>query len=250
MLGACATQEPIVQDPLDYLRVGVDPKTEADAIAEELGRNGFAIGLRFEEPGYVALGAERGPDAIVRVISSRGVVLSVQAPDVRWPERLSVELSPGPRPDFNRDGQKDVVVRFRERDRTCLGWLEVDAEGFAIEVFRPRAEWGEAPCVLEIDPTQPRLVLEVDVPGSQPPDARVRMPVIAQGRRWVVDESSASEELWKREIESREQALQAAERRGDTLTVSRLREELGWLDQLRNAQAPVLQPADDGEEAR
>ncbi len=250
LLGACAKQEPVVQDPLDYLRVGVEPQAEADAIARELGRNGFTLGLRFEEPGYVALDAVRGPDAIVRVISSRGVVLSVQAPDVRWPERLSVALAPGPRPDFNGDGQSDVLVRFRERERTCLGWVEVDSEGFAIEVFRPRAEWGEAPCVVEIDPAGPGLLLELTVPGAQPLDARVRVPLSAQGRRWSIDESAEGEEHWKREVEAREKALMAAEVRGDTASVSRFRQELGWLDQLRNAEAPVLEPADDGEEAR
>jgi hypothetical protein len=250
LLVACAKQDPVVQDPLDYLRVGVDPKAEADAITRELGRNGFTLGLRFEEPGYVALDAVRGPDAIVRVISSRGVVLSVQAPDVRWPERLSVELAPGPRPDFNRDGQADVLVRLRERDRTCLGWVEVDSEGFAIEVFRPRPEWGEDPCVVKIDPAGPGLLLEVSVPGTQPLDARVRMPLAAHGRRWSIDESAEGEERWKREVEAREKARMAAEVRGDTATVSRLRQELDWLDQLRNAEAPVLEPADDGEKAR
>lgn len=250
LLAACAQEELPVQDPLDYLRVGVDPSAEADTMVDELRRNGFEIGRRFDEPGYVALDAANGPEAIVRIVSSRGVVLSAQAPDVRWPERLWVELAPGPRPDFDRDGQGDVVVALRERDRTCLGWVEVDSEGFAVEVFRPRTEWGEAPCIVEIDPTWPRLLLEVTVPNASVPASRVRLPVKVQARRWVLDDSAAGKARWEVEIKQRQKALEVSEARGDSTAASRLRAELAWLDQLRNAPEPVLEPADDGEEAR
>ena len=248
VLLACAKQEPPAQDPLDYLRVGVDPKEEADTIIEDLRRHGYDIGQRIDEPGYVAFDAASGGEATVRVVTRRGVALSVDAPDVRWPERLWVELAPDPRPDFDRDGQRDVVVAMRERDRTCLAWAEVDRQGFASEVFRPRTDWGDAPCVLEIDPRRPRLLLEVSVPGT--PAARVRIPVMANARTWVLDDSAAGRQRWEQEIAQRQQALEVREMQGDEPSAAMLRAELAWLEQLRNAPEPVLEPADDGEEAR
>jgi len=53
-----------------------------------------------------------------------------------------------------------------------------------------------------------------------------------------------------REREQREEALRSAESRNDVSTIERLRVELGWLDQLRKAEDPVLEPASDVEEAR
>jgi len=246
---ACAQPEP-VQDPLDYLRVGVDPRVEADAIIEDLRAHGFQIGRRIDERDFVAFDAFRGPDSSVRVVTSRGPGLSMQVPDARWPERLWVELGPDPRPDFDRDGRGDVVVAIRERERTCLAWAEVDANGFVSEVFRPSFEWGEAPCVIEIDPSWPRLLLEVSVPDSPAPNARVRFPVKATARSWVLDESPSASARWEHETERRKQTLEKAEARGDLATVERLRAELAWLERLRKAEEPVLEPAGDGEEAR
>jgi hypothetical protein len=246
---ACAKPEP-VQDPLDYLRIGVDPREEAEAIVEDLRVHGFTIGHRINEREYVAFDAVRGPDSTVRVVTSRGPTLSMQVPDVRWPGRLWVELGPDPRPDFDRDGQGDIVVAIRERERTCLAWAQVDPNGFVSEVFRPSSDWGDSPCVLEIDANWPRILLEVSVPDSPVPDARVRFPVKATARTWVLDDSPSASAHWDREIEHRQQALEEADARGDLPTAERLRVELAWLEQLRKAKEPVLEPASDGEEAR
>jgi hypothetical protein len=246
---ACARPEP-VQNPLDYLRIGVDPRQEADAIIEDLRLHGFTIGRRIDERGFVAFDAVRGPDSTVRIVTWRGPAFSIQVPDARWPGRLWVELGPDPRPDFDRDGQRDVVVAIRERERTCLAWAQVDADGFVSEVFRPSAHWGGRPCVLEIDATWPRLLLEVSVPDSPAPDARVRFPVKATARSWVLDDSPSASARWDSEIEHRKQALNEAETRGDLSTAERLRVELSWLERLRKAKEPVLEAAEDGEEAR
>jgi hypothetical protein len=248
MFAACAKTEPITQNPLDYLRVGVDPREEADAIIADLRRHGFAVGHRIDESSYVAFDARSGGDTTVRVVSSRGVALLVQAPDVRWPDRLWVELLPDLRPDFDRDGQPDVVVAMHERDRTCLAWATVSREGFASEVFRPKVEWGNSPCVLEIDPSGLRLVLEVSVPDI--PDARVRLPIKASASDWNLDDSASAMARWEREIAERRRALELSEMRGDVRNAERIRAELAWLARLRAAPAPVLEAADDGEEAR
>ncbi len=249
VLVGCATTAP-VQDPLDYLRVGVEPRAEANAIIEDLRQHGFTIGRRIEERGYVAFDATKGPDSTVRLVTTRGPSLAMRVPDVRWPERLWLELAPDPRPDFDRDGQRDLVVLIRERGRFCMAWAQVDSEGFVSEVFRPQPDWGESPCVVEIDPSWPRLVLEVSVPGSRAPEARVRFPVTASARGWSLDESPSAVARWNRELDERKQALDEAEGKGDLAGAERLRAELDWLEQLRKGKEPVLEPAGDGEEAR
>ncbi len=248
MIG-CAKSEQ-VQDPLDYLRIGVDPRQEANAIIEDLRNHGFTLGRRIDERYYVAFGAKRGPDSTVRVVTSRGPALSIQVPDVRWLEWLWVELAPDPRPDFDRDGQRDIVVAIRERGRTCLVWAQVSPEGFVSEVFRPSPDWGELPCVIEIDPSWPRLLLEVTVPGAPTRDARVRFPVRATVRGWTPDDSPSVVADWDREIEKRKRALGDAETRGDSPAAARFKAELEWLERLRKGGDAVLEPAGDGEEAR
>jgi len=248
MIG-CAKSEP-VQDPLDYLRIGVDPQEESIAVIEDLRRHGYTIGRRIEEPGYVAFDAVNGAYSTVRVVTTRGPSLSLQVPDVRWPERRWLELAPDPRPDFDRDGRRDVVVAIRERTRTCLAWVQVNLDGFVAEVFRSNRDWGESPCVIEVDPNWPRLLLEVSVPGATSAEARVRVPVRATARSWVLDDSPSAVVHWDRQIERRKQALEEANKRGDARSSDRLESELDWLEQLRKAKEPVLEPAGDGEEAR
>jgi len=248
VLAACAKAGPAAQNPLDYLQVGVDPRQEADAIIADLRRHGFVVGRRIDESSYVAFDAKSDGDSTVRVITSRGVALLVESPDARWPERLWVELAPDLRLDFDQDGERDIVVAMRERDRTCLAWAAISRDGFASEVFRPQAEWGESPCVLEIDLSGLRLVLEVTVPNAR--EARVRLPIQASGRDWVVDDSASAAAQWEQAMEQRREALKLAELRGDARGADRIRAELAWLARLRAAPEPVLEPADDGEEAR
>lgn len=258
-LVACAKPEP-VQDPLGYLQIGVDPRVEGLAVLRHLESDGYKIGRRIDESRYFAFDAAHGPDSTVRIVTARGPALSLQTPDVRAPHRARVALAPDPRPDFDRDGERDVVMTIQELDRTCLAWVQVDAQGFVSAVFRPHAEWGEAPCVIEVDPSWPRLLLEVSVPDLPMPNARVRIPVQAAARDWMVDDSPSAQNWWEREIRQRETALAAAESAADPIVIERLRAELAWIEHLRptkeSADAgvpetePVLEAAGDGEEAR
>ena len=226
----------------------------------DLESEGYQIGRRIEESRYFAFDAARGPDSTVRIVTERGPALSLETPDVRAPYRARVALALDPRPDFDRDGELDVVMMIRELDRTCLAWVQVDAQGFVSAVFRPHAEWGDAPCVIEIDPSWPRLLLEVSVPDPPVPNARVRIPVHAAVRGWMIDDSPSAQSRWEREIQRRETALTAAESSADPAVVERLRAELAWIEHLRPTTEsrdagvpetePMLEAAGDGEEAR
>ena len=258
-LSACAKPE-AVQDPLEYLRVGVDPRIEGLAVMRDLESDGYRIDRRIDEPRYFAFDATRRPNSTVRIITARGPALSLQTPDVRAPHRAEVALAPDPRPDFDRDGHPDILIVMREPDRTCLAWVEVDAEGFVSSVFRPQTEWGERPCVIEVDRTWPRLLVEVSVPDPPTGNARVSILVRASVRDWVIDDSPSAQRRWEREIQRRETALVAAESAADSVTVERLRAELAWIERLRRSEEsvdagvlemePVLEAAGDGEEAR
>ncbi|MDH3728092.1 MAG: hypothetical protein OER77_11230, partial [Myxococcales bacterium] len=231
-LAACIKPEP-VQDPLEYLRIGVDPRVEALAVMRNLENDGYRVGRRIDEPRYFAFDAARRPDSTVRIITARGPALSMQTPDVRAPHQAQVTLAPDPRPDFDHDGQRDILIAIHERDRTCLAWVQVDVEGFVSAVFRPQGEWGDAPCVIEVDPTWPRLLLEVSVPNQFVPNARVNIPVRARVRDWVIDDSPSAQGSWERELERRETALAAAASAADSITVERLRAEVAWIEHLR-----------------
>ena len=259
LLAACARRDPVL-DPLDYLRIGVDPNTEAHEVMRDLERHGYSIVHRIDEPRFFAFEAVRGSESTVRILTGRGPSFAIQTPDVRALHRTRVALDPSLRPDYDSDGQSDVVIEIHERDRTCLAWVAVDAEGFVSEVFRPAPEWGDAPCVTGIDRNRPSLVLEVSVPGEPDPLARVKIPVRAVARGWQIDESPSALEFWKRERERRRAAIEEASARDDQATIQRLSAELAWLTRLLDPEPPsdggvredepVLEPAGDGEKAR
>ena len=147
-------------------------------------------------------------------------------------------------------GERTEPVVAARRPVALAVTAQVDRDGFATEVFRPKIEWGDAPCVIEIDPLSPELLLEVSVPDARRTDARVRLPIRAEARSWTLDDSPRAVERWDREIAERRKALEALDPQKNTTAAERLQSELEWLEQLRNGIAPVLEPADDGEEAR
>jgi hypothetical protein len=257
-VASCAKAE-AVQDPLDYLRIGVDPRAEAREVVRDLERHGYRIGRRIEEPRYVAFEASSGPDSTVRILTTRGPAFAIHSPDVRTPRRVRVGLASIDQPDSDGDGQRDVVVAIEEIDRTCFAWLEVDDSGFVSEVFRPESSWGEAACLLHIDPRGARLVLEVTVPGASGLGARVKVPIRTGTEGWTIDHSPSATDRWEHETRLRKLALDAAKSAGDVSAIERLETELGWIERLRAPREsdegvaspePVLEPTGDGEEAR
>lgn len=262
-LAACAAPEAPVQDPLDYLRVGVNPEAEVDAIIADLERHGYVLGRKVVEDRYAAFGATRGPDSTVRVVTARGPSFAAQTPDVRAPRRVRLSLAPEPRPDFNGDGVPDIVIASREVERTCLVWLQVPDDGFVTPVFQPDPAWGDLPCVVDLDPVARRVLLEVTVPASASATARVIAPVRLDANGWNLDDGESAQAHWTREVERRRTLRDAAVASGEQALVGRLDAELAWIDHLhREPDSPnastgvvpssdgVLEAADDGQEAR
>jgi len=179
LLASCAPSNPPF-DPLDYLAAGVDPAEEADRVALQLGRAGFVVDRRLEGGGAVALAARRRRDgaSAVRVVTRRGVVVALDAPDVRHPGRLAVRLPEAAR--FERrelDGYVELPVEVVS-DVVCTAVVVVDAGGFVRELTRdenphpnegcypeePETEDDEEPALEEGDE-----IIDEASPGS--PDA-------------------------------------------------------------------------------
>ena len=260
---ACAVPEQPAQDPLDYLQVGVNPEAEADAVIADLERHGYVLGHKVVEDRYTAFGATRGPDSTVRVVTSRGPSFAAQTPDVRAPRRVRVTLAQEPRPDFDGDGVRDIVVASKEMRRTCLLWLQVAPEGFVATVFQPDTAWGDLPCVIDIDPRAERLFLEVTVPASATAVSRVTIPIRRDHTGWIIDDGAEADAHFSKEVDRRNAMREAAAEAKDEALVARIDAELAWIRRLRERSgAPeaaegvvpdsdgVLEAADDGEEAR
>ncbi|MEM7138720.1 MAG: hypothetical protein AAF500_19240 [Myxococcota bacterium] len=259
---SCAEPEP-VQDPLDYLRVGIDPSAEANEVIVDLQRAGYTLGRKVVGTRYAAFGAARGADSTVRILTSRGPSFVLETPDVRTPRRVRVALAPDPWPDFDDDGEPEVVVESREFGRTCLLLLEVGTEGFVARAFAADRSWGDAPCVLALFERPARLRLEVRVPGARSKDGRVVIPLREVGGDWVIDRTREGTEYWDAEVQGRHRARAEALDGGLVSVVERIDAELAWIDHIRAlpeggeaseagvpAGDPVLEPAGDGEEAR
>ena len=248
-LGVCLTgcnKSQPAPDPLQYLRVGVDPHEEGEAAASAMAASGFTIEQETRGERYYAFDAWRAGESEARVITERGTVLALRAPDLRDLRRQRVALKPGAELDFDGDGERDIVVALIESERSCLAWVQVDAQGFVSEPFLSRAEWGESPCVREIRDGGRIILLEVSVPECGAPDARVQMLVGRVGSRWRLLETPEAEALWSEGRVRREAALPQARERGDISELARLGCELGWMDQLRGV-APAEEGPREGE---
>ena len=250
----CAKAE-TAPDPLSYLRVGVDPAVEAQAVAGRLAKAGYEVGHRVEGARYVAFDARRGAHSTVRVITLRGPVLSVAVPDARAPARQRVALVPWPRRDFDGDAEFDVIVALVEPERTCFAWVQVDKGGFVREVFRPKSHWGELPCVRSIGG---ELELEVNVPDCKVASARVRFLVARSAQDWTLLATPTARAHWEQETTRRTEAIARARAAGDSGAVERLACELRWFGKLSSLAtddqrvvpetSPMLEPGRDGEE--
>ncbi len=227
----CSTQP--APDPLQYLRVGVDPHVQGERAVSAMEASGFTVEVKLVGDRYYAFDAWRAGESEVRVITARGTALAVQAPDLRALRRQRVALQPRAQLDFDGDGELDILVALIEEQRRCLAWVQVDSQGFVSEVFLSQADWGESPCVRDIRDGGRIILLEVAVPECGAPDARVQMIVGKVGSRWRLLQTPEAEAFWSAGRDRREAALEQARERGDVTELARLGCEIGWIDGLR-----------------
>lgn len=128
LAGACASQPagPFFGDER-FLRFGVDPSAEADALTAQLERAGYTLARRVRGQYFTALGFvdTQGLPSVLRVVTARGIALALdaRAGDVFVPSE-QFQLLPAPFSDTH----------------------DADGDGFE-EVFVWQAVSGQEPCV-------------------------------------------------------------------------------------------------------
>lgn len=130
---ACGPPAP-TYDPLDHLQVGADPRSEAAQLEAHFADQGFERSRRVERGGAIALRFDH-PDGrrVLRVVSRRGVVLGLDAPNER---AQRVDLLDLPLRDLDADGEEDLVISAEDaaHGRVCHAILRVRPDGGLEEV--------------------------------------------------------------------------------------------------------------------
>jgi len=238
-LAACHRGGP-TYDALDYLAVGVDPFAEAEREEHAFEAHGFVVSQRVDGRAFVALGAfSPGTRATaVRIITSRGIALGIDAPlrdRPTWRSVALIEHESGR--DLDGDGEAEVLVRIEDsmRPEACLVVIRVRERGDAFEVpidaraFGPRA-CPEQAVDVEGDGSlellvgyRPWVVRDADIPT---------MPIPFAGHAGTFEPASAAtlqmlaDGAVPARIEDRNQARSA----GEVREVVRLSLEIAWLD--------------------
>jgi hypothetical protein len=235
----CGCAEPApTRDPLDYLRVGVVPREEADALARGFAREGYRVRLLVDSDDAVMLDAA-GPEgaSAVRLVSHVGVALGLDTPDRRFPTRDRVRGLPAPLSgtDLDGDGHAEFLVAIADRARPaeCVAVVRLDEHGRAAEVPVDTAVVQEGACVERAEDVGGDARAELLVAaryalpvGSVP--AGVAIPLTGFEGRFVPMEAAAGR-YFAAERGVRMERLGDARRVGDAHTITRLAVELGLL---------------------
>ena len=154
---ACGSPGLEMRDPIDYLRVGVDPRDEAQSTRRSLSREGYDVHTVVEADDVFVLNALRPRDGAtaVRVVTRAGIALGLDAPDRAHPARDRVEGLPAEVSgrDLLGDGNLEVLLRVDGRDRAapCIAVVRIDAQGRAVELPLPTRRVQVGACAEEAE---------------------------------------------------------------------------------------------------
>lgn len=137
VLAGCNTgRSPL--SPADFLRVGVNMEAEAQAVERTLCAEGFSLAQRRQGQTFVALLFSRGEQRALRVVTARGVPLSLDSHGTQGVlvHHPGLGLAADDLPlDLDGDGYEELVVlREGEHARPCLRVLRVEEDGAVREV--------------------------------------------------------------------------------------------------------------------
>lgn len=247
LLAGCSRETAPQVDPLEYLRVGVEPEAEADALERHFVQRGARVDARVGGSGFRALSFEGPGDATaVRVITEQGVAAALDAP--QRPEVSTVSLAtdvPNGR-DLDGDGRPEIVVAVRApgAPRACLGLLRVLRDGAIREVGLDPGEALPGTCVERLRdvggaPGPEALVVErYDRTWTGSP-GEVRLPLVGRSGRWGPALASAYDEFWKDAVTRREERLERSKPREEPSRVLMLAVELAAIARLRQQDVVV-----------
>ena len=175
--GACARPSPPDLAPISALRVGVDPAAEARAAAEGFRAAGREVHRELAARDVAAFAAMEPATgrSFVRVYTSRGLALALEAPDDAH-GALAVDLFDLAPRDLDGDGRPELVLAADDaaRGRRCLTLLRAGESGALEPIAPPLGRYGGESCLEAVG----------DFAGDQALEAlaRVRYPALALGR--------------------------------------------------------------------
>lgn len=226
------------RDPVDYLRVGVDPREEAEHVAQAFVDEGYRV-RQLVDRSDVAMIDAVGPEGqtALRVVTHVGVALGIDAPDRSFPTRERVRGLPAPLSgtDLDGDGAVELLIAVVESTRRteCVAVVRVDEHGQVREVPVDTRPVQEDACVERAedvggDPRAELLVVGryVVPPLSVPASVAVPFTGFEGG---YMPMGAASGRYFAGERSVRVERLEDARRARDSGTISRLAVELGLL---------------------
>jgi len=209
-------------DDARYLRFGVDPRVEADAVESQLLRAGFHVDAQAEGPFHVALGFvdSATPRTAIRIVTARGTVLSLDSETNVGTTRRYALLTPTNLRGVSALPEGEVFVREagERADRTCIAGFRVGSDGALARIVIDAGAVIIDGCASELQDGDADGAIELVVHAAysafsieDPPMVRVPLVAHGGGYRWVSGTSAVTMSL----SEQRSQALQdlAAARR-------------------------------------
>jgi hypothetical protein len=137
LLVGCATTQPApLFNDAQYLRFGIDPRSEADTLVKNYADQGERLALRSVGQNFTALGFmdRSGRATRARIVTMRGIALALdpepESP-LHVPARYALLAAPLPDShDADRDGFEEVFVEQRTPGQTCLFVYRVRDVGY------------------------------------------------------------------------------------------------------------------------
>lgn len=217
---------------------------------------GDTLALRIEGEHFTALGFvnRAGPSGAVRIVTARGIALSLDADARASAGSRSHTLLEGPVPsthDADGDGFEEVFVQTRTAQATCVRVFRVLDVGFVDEVPVKLALFGKELCATDVQDVDgdghAELLADIALErsyatdGASQPAPRVRLALWARDHGFSLDPSSArATQFYAEERDGRAGELAEARRALDTTGALRLAIELAALSHV-HAETPGAQ---------
>jgi hypothetical protein len=241
---SCASQpaSPFLGDER-FLRFGVDPNQEANAVIQDQRTRGYSVSRKIVGQYFSALGfmEPNGRSAAVRIVTARGIAVALDpTPATPLESETTFALIAPPLDDTHdpdRDGFDEVFVERRTAAKSCIEVYRIRDVGFVDPVKLDTHHFGQDFCpyaVVDLDDDGAvELLADVPLRGFEPLAPHVRVALWPQDHRFEANGRSAGAKAFmKSERLERDRQLTAARNRGDVSEAMRLGIELAALLQL------------------
>jgi hypothetical protein len=232
-----------------YLRFGVDPNVEANAVIESQKERDYRLARRLVGQHFTALGFmdKGGRSTAVRILTLRGIAVALDSrPQSPIQPATNYALVAPPikdTHDADRDGFEEVFVEEQTQDGACLRVFRVRDVGFVDPVVVESQVLGEEICpsaAIDLDEDGViELSTELELVGFPSPGGAVPhllLPLWADQHRFVARPGSGPQRAWlAQQRASREAELERARARLDVARCYGLGIELAALAYLERS---------------